>query len=110
MNTAKELKTITGLVKDILEKNTQARNSDSVLYLKVLERLASEKGIDLQHLTVPALLLCGKELGLPGFETVRRTRQKAQAEFPELSGNKDIQAFRAANEEVFREYARAAVE
>ena len=106
MNKAKELKTVTGLVKAILEQDTPSRNSDSVLYLKVLTAVCKEKEIDIESLTVPALLLLGKKIGLPGFETVRRSRQKIQAEFPELSGNKEVQSYREANEVVFREFAR----
>jgi hypothetical protein len=109
MNKAEELKTITGLVKSILEANVQARNSDGLLYLKVLERFAEQKRMDIHRLTVPTLLLCGKELGLPGFETVRRSRQKIQAEYPELSGNEKVEAYRAANEAAFKNYAKGAV-
>ena len=107
MDMTKELKTITGLVKAILEQDKPSRNSDSVLYLNVLTIICGKKEIDIKSLTVPSLLLMGKELGLPNFETVRRSRQKIQAEYPELSGNKEVQAFRAANETTFREFARS---
>lgn len=109
MNKVNELKTVTALVKSILKTNNQARNSDGLLYLKVLEQYAEKKHIDIHQLTVPTLLLCGKELGLPGFETVRRSRQKIQAEYPELSGNNTVEAYRAANEETFKQYAKGAV-
>ena len=107
MDKVNELKTTTGLVKAILEKETAARNSDSVLYLKVLTQICEEKAIDIVNLTVPSLLLLGKELGLPCFETVRRTRQKIQADFPELSGDRAVKAYRAANEAAYREFARS---
>ena len=107
MNKAKELKTTTALVKAILEDNKASRNSDSVLYLKVLTKVCKEKEIDIEKLTVPSLLLLGKKIGLPCFETVRRSRQKIQAENPELAGSKDVQAYRDANEVVFREFARS---
>lgn len=109
MNKANELKTISALVKAILQKDKPSRNSDSVLYLKVLSAVCKEKGIDIANLTVPSLLLCGKELGLPVFETVRRTRQKLQAGFPELSANEEVQEFRSENEVAFREFARGSV-
>lgn len=107
MDKVKELKTISGLVKAILEYDKPSRNSDSVLYLNVLTVICGEKDIDVKSLTVPSLLLLGKDLGLPNFETVRRSRQKIQAEFPELSGNKEVQAHRQANEDAFREFARS---
>lgn len=109
MSKANELKTITALVKNILEKDRRARNSDSVLYFKVLEHIAEEKQIDLHRLTVPGFLLCRKQLGLPCHETVRRTRQKVQAEFPELRASAEIEAERAGFEAAYREYARECV-
>ena len=39
-----ELLSTAKLVKSILEEDSQARNSDSILYLRVLERIAKEKG------------------------------------------------------------------
>ena len=107
MNKAKELKTTTALVKAILEDDKPSRNSDSVLYLKVLTKVCEKKEIDIVNLTVPSLLLLGKQLGLPGFETVRRSRQKIQAKNPKLAGSKEVQAYRGANEVVFREFARS---
>lgn len=109
MSKAKQLITTTNLVKTILETNTQARNSDSYLYLKVLEHIALQKGIDLQGLTVPNFLLSLNVLGLPCFETVRRSRQKIQSEYPELAANKAVQEFRAANEQEYRGYAKGSV-
>lgn len=107
MTKAKELKTTKGIVKVILTEKPQTRNSDSFLYLEVLNKVCKEKEIDINKLTVPYLLLLGKDLGLPGFETVRRTRQKLQAEFPEFSATDEIQAYREKNEVVYREFARS---
>ena len=109
MSKANELRTITALVKNILEQDKRARNSDSFLYFKVLEHIAEEKQIDLHRLTVPGFLLCRNQLGLPCHETVRRTRQKVQAEFPELRANAEVEAERAGFEEAYREYARGVV-
>ena len=47
-----------------------------------------------------------KDYGFPGFETVRRSRQKLQATFPELAGDADVEGMRRVNEETFRDYAR----
>jgi hypothetical protein len=44
-------------------------------------------------------------MGIPPFETVRRARQKAQAENPELKGTK-VEARREA-EEKYLEFARS---
>lgn len=43
-----DLKTVSALVKQILEDDVDARNSDNVLYLEVLRYYASKKGILIQ--------------------------------------------------------------
>lgn len=99
----KELKNTTALVKEILEEVPETRNSDPLLYYYVCNRLnrgALGKAFGMVLLTM-------KENGLPGFETVRRSRQKLQAEYPELAGDSKVEAQRMLNEEVFREYARS---
>lgn len=98
----KELKSIKALVKSILEQDEQARNSDSFLYFRLLER------IDKAILNVPVHdFLLGMGLyGIPPFESVRRTRQKVQAECPWLAACDRVKEFRAENEKDYREFAR----
>ena len=50
-----------------------------------------------------------KELGLPVFESVRRSRQKVQAAHPELAACDEVAAFRDENEQKYRAYARGGV-
>ena len=109
MNKATELKTTTDIVKDILERNEDARNSDNVLYVKVCAVIGREHGIDINSMSMPTFLLNLKEHGFPAFETVRRTRQKLQAENEELRASSTVEGFRMLNEEIFREYARGNV-
>ncbi len=101
-----DLKTVSGLVKHILEQDKKARNSDSILYLKVLEHQSHEKGINLRLLSVPVFLQEMEQHGFSGFETVRRARQKVQAAFPELTACGRVEGFRMENEKTFREFAR----
>ncbi len=103
MGKATELKTTTYLVKDILTHYPDTRNSDDLLYAKVCECAKPET----MNLPFVVVLLKRKELGIPAFESVRRTRQKVQAENPELSGNTTVEGYRKENERVFREYAKA---
>ena len=105
----KDLKNLTDLVHLILEDYPQTRNSDGLLWLKVLESQAHEKGMDLRMLSVPSFLPRIKELGFSPFESVRRTRQKLQATYPELAACEAVEGFRAANEKDFRAYARSEV-
>ena len=88
------------LVTAILEQYPATRNSDSLLYLEVIERIGkgnSRKPID-------EILLGLEELGLPCFETVRRTRQKIQSERRDLQANDIVQDFRSEKEWEFRKY------
>ena len=104
-----DLKAVSAMVKVILTENVQARNDDNVLYLKVLQIVSNRNSIDLQSMTVPVFLLKMKEYGLPGFETVRRSRQKVQADNPDLAGNTAVRRKRAKQESVYREFATSKV-
>lgn len=105
-----DFKTTTKLVTSILEENKQARNSDSLLYLKVLERISEERGIHIHGITVPDFLTSMDVLGFPGFETVRRTRQKIQAANPELAACDKVAEYRAENEKEFKAFALGELE
>lgn len=100
-----ELKTTHGLVKEILKTSPRARNSDNYLLYMVYAVIGKRHGIDIDHMSVPTFFLHLKEYGFPSPETVRRARQKLQAEYPELAGNRDVEAFREMKEEVYRNYA-----
>ena len=103
--TMNDLKNTTALVKALLEEDKQCRNSDSFLYLKVLSVIGKRKGIDIDTMSVPCFLLSLHGTAFPGFETVRRTRQKIQQHYPELSACEDVEGFRMDNEKEFRAYA-----
>jgi hypothetical protein len=97
-----EIKNTAELVKEVLTESEDARNSDMILYLQVCEKLNP----DALKLPFWLVLLNLKGHKLPNIETVRRTRQKLQVEFPELVGSERIQSIRADREKEFREYAR----
>lgn len=106
----KDLKTTKALVQAILERDQMARNSDHILYLRVLQTITEQRNdlAPLKSLTVVEFLniLNKSNCPYPGFETVRRSRQKVQAECPWLAACKTVEEFRAENEEAFREFAR----
>lgn len=104
-----DLKNTTALVKSILEQDKQCRNSDSLLYLKVLSVVGKQKGIDLEKMSVPYFLLNLHGAGFPGFETVRRTRQKIQQHHPDLAACEAVEGFRAENEREVRAYVAGEV-
>lgn len=104
-----ELKTVSKLVKSIMEENKQSRNSDNILYLKVLEYHAQQRNVDLDSMGVPAFLMEMKQHGFPAFETVRRSRQKIQETYPELAPTGVVGRRRAKKEDEFRAFASEGV-
>lgn len=98
----RNLKTIEGKVKAILEKDEEARNDDMLLYLKVCNTCLKDTGA----MPFAEVMLQYRYLGLPSIESVGRTRRKLQAEFPELMGSSRVQKFRAAGEKAYRKYAK----
>ena len=103
----KDLKTTTALVQAILEEDEKARNSDSYLYLRVLNMVAEKEHIDLNKIHVIDFLLNLHKSPFPPFESVRRTRQRVQEKNPHLAPCKVVEEYRAEKEEEFVEYARS---
>lgn len=100
-----ELSTVKELVRFVLSTDRIARNSDTYLYLKVIKQQAEQRNIDLSMVSVDSFFLCGINDGFANYESVRRARQKLQADCPDLRGNERVQAARRENETVFREWA-----
>jgi hypothetical protein len=102
MKKMNKLKSTKELVKSILEEVEETRSSDMQLYFEVCNRINPES-LDAPFCVVIMNL---DKLHLPPFESVRRSRQKIQAECPHLAASPEIQIFRAENEEVYRDFAR----
>jgi hypothetical protein len=100
------LKGTTALVERILRNEPQTRNSDSLLYLRVLQHQAEEKNINLQNIPLPVFLLNMADWGFAPHESVRRARQKAQVKFPELAACEKVTEARIVNEEKYRAFAQ----
>ena len=100
--TMRNLKTIEKKVKAILEKNTDARNDDMVLYLALCNVCLKDAGA----MPLAEIMTQHKYLGLPSFESVSRTRRKLQAKYPELAGSRPTQKLRATGEKAYRKYAK----
>lgn len=100
-----KLKSVTKIVKEILTNDSETRNDDDLLYLTLCNILAP--GIAKNSFST--VFLFRRNMGLPSFETVRRSRQKIQATYPELKGTKRVRKARKAKEKEYREYARESV-
>ncbi len=98
----KNIKRTSDIVKEILETQPATRNSDDELYFQVCKKINPEAMAKPFYMVV----LHRKEHALPPFESVRRTRQKLQASFPELAANENVEAQRIVNEGIVNNYAR----
>ncbi|MCM1219278.1 MAG: hypothetical protein NC548_32770 [Lachnospiraceae bacterium] len=99
----KNLKTIEGRVRAILEKDEEARNDDMTLYLAVCNSCLKGAGA----MPFAEVMAQYKHLGLPSFESVGRTRRKLQEKHPELLGSLRAQKLRARGEKAYRGYAKS---
>jgi hypothetical protein len=103
------IKKVSDLVHELLKNEPACRNSDNILYLRVLQTIGSRNGIDVENMKVPALMLHMREYGLPSIESVGRARRKVQECNPELRANDTVEAFREVLEEDYIDYARRKV-
>lgn len=104
-----EIRNTAKLVKEALEKYPQARNSDSYLYYVICRDKLSAMGLDIDRVSLSNGLLYRDSYSLPPFETVRRTRQKLQSQYPELASDPEVECARLENQKEFLEYAREGV-
>lgn len=102
-----KLNEIKSRVLKILQEKPQARNSDNLLYLYVIREIAEEQQINLNFISIEDFLITMPISVFPPFESVRRARQKAQAENKELSADSAVEVFREEFREEFRKFARS---
>ncbi len=86
------------MVERILIADAGARDDDHYLYCKVVEE------IDPKLLNTP-FIVAFTNPRIPKFESVRRVRQKLQAENEELAASADTECARELKEEEFRGFA-----
>lgn len=99
--------TVEAVVKDILEKDEVARNSDGHLFVQVLRQIARGEGIDIDSMSFAGVINNLTALGFPQYETVSRTRRKLQEKYPEFKASGDVKEYRLAAEEEFVEYSKS---
>ena len=90
--------TIHNKVKRILENNPKTRGDDWLLILEVWKEYIST------DISVETLLTHHIELDVPNFESIRRCRQKIQADNPHLV-NEGARTIRKKEEAEYRQYA-----
>ncbi len=88
-------------VKEILETIPETRADDFLLIYEVYRLILP----DIDNYSFSEVMLHHRELGLPYFETIRRSRPKLQNKYPELRPSIDVQIAREELEEEYRDYA-----
>jgi predicted transcriptional regulator len=96
---------VSELVESLLVKDKKCRENDGYLYFKVLDEISNSNGIDIKNVSVQDFLLNMHGRVFPIFETVRRTRQKAQELHPELCPCDTVKSTRKEKEVEYRDYA-----
>ena len=89
------------LVKELLETKPLTRTDDYILYGSVLKRLGYSLDMPLRE-----FLQFHKQMKMPSFKSIERTRREIQAECPELI---DIPTFNVrydAEKEYYEKYKR----
>ena len=76
------MKDITNIVTSVLKEHKETRDSD----FKLICWVCQETNPEIMRLPFSKVLWNYKEYDLPSFETIRRTRQKLQHDYPELRG------------------------
>ena len=97
-----KLRTLTDMVKIILEQQPETRSSDNLLYIEVLRRCTNQNVL---NMPVWAFYQNLKEWQLPSIETVGRCRRKAQQENPHLKSTAEVQGFRYDKQTEFMRFA-----
>ena len=97
-----KIKECKAIVKHILTKKPNTRNSDNDLIVEVLNFI--EPGITTEPFEV-VIKQCHINGKFPTLETIRRTRQKIQETYPELAPTDEVEGLRVFQEHKFFEFA-----
>lgn len=102
------LKDVKKRVYDLLCIHPNLRNSDTSLYAAIIADFDIENKTRLCTMSVYQFLNTMHIYGCPNFETVRRARQKVQAEHPELRAAVPVEDARKEKETEFKAFALGA--
>lgn len=92
---------VESIVKEVLQEYEETRSDDFELITYVYDKINP----NIKYYKFNEVMLGHKELNIPYFETIRRTRQKLQAKYEELRPSKDIQIARINKESDYINYA-----
>lgn len=101
-----ELKDTKTLVENLLKKYPSLRGNDDLLYLEVLRKVhpAWNSGritTNIENMPIGEFFAERKNMKLPSFESVRRSRAKIMEEHPELKPCEKVQKGREVQREKY---------
>lgn len=89
-----------------LRKDKKCRASDDHLYMCIVRDICRFKNVPFAELTFRDVMENRAELGIPKFESVRRSRQKLQEEYPDLRPSKPVAQKRTELEREYRQWVK----
>lgn len=92
---------IESYVEYLLADFPETRESDDILYMKMLER---DGRFNFENISVVSFFKNRTKTDIPSLETVGRARRRVQENRPDLRGSKQIQRARRKREKQFKEY------
>lgn len=95
------VKKVEPVVLEVLKENVDARGDDFILVYEVYKKINP----NVELYSFQRVMLEHKSLGLPYFESVRRTRPKLQNKYPELLPPQPVVEARKSEEADYRDYA-----
>ena len=104
-----KLKTIENRVLAVLRDEKKARDDDMLLYFMVCQRCFYDSH-GMKDMSFNEFTHNFRELGCPNFESVRRTRQMIQSQYPELACSPKARRARSRGQKAYEKYAKEAAE
>ena len=106
-----ELKKIKDIVIETLKQSEVMRGNDDLLYLEVLKKIHPHWNngritTNIENISLGEFFSERKAHKLPSFESIRRSRQKAQEENKNLRPSEKVQKARKIQEENFYKFAK----
>lgn len=104
-----KLKTIEIRVLDVLRDEKKTRDDDMLLYFMVCQRCFFESH-GMRDISFNEFIHKFRDLCCPNFESVRRTRQMIQSQYPELGCSPKARRARSRGQKAYEKYAKEAAE
>ena len=101
-----DLRKVSDLVLRILQQDADTRDSDDILYCRVLEHYGKRMGVDFNRVSTISFFKNARRYKIPSIETVGRCRRKMQEEYTDVRGTDNTVRKRQDRAKDFVDYAR----